>query len=168
MSTKIKDKGVLEEEIADIINDISTKTTETNDEVKIITKYPPLVKKILKIQDELQEIDDYFNELPNLQSKVDEELSDLLHYIENNSLTPKQSAKMIKLIHKKRLERRSLLNDYEIKKVYNENRNKISIDSQRPFFISAISSRVKDLDNAYKNRRFTEKEILNILKEKED
>lgn len=168
MSTKIKDKGVLEGEIADIINDISTKTTETNDEVKIITKYPPLVKKILKIQDELQEIDDYFNELPNLQSKVDEELSDLLHYIENNSLTPKQSAKMIKLIHKKRLERRSLLNDYEIKKVYNENRNKISIDSQRPFFISAISSRVKDLDNAYKNRRFTEKEILNILKEKED
>lgn len=168
MSTKIKDKGILEGEIADIINDISTKTTETNDEVKIITKYPPLVKKILKIQDELQEIDDYFNELPNLQSKVDEELSDLLHYIENNSLTPKQSAKMIKLIHKKRLERRSLLNDYEIKKVYNENRNKISIDSQRPFFISAISSRVKDLDNAYKNRRFTEKEILNILKEKED
>ena len=168
MSTKIKDKGVLEGEIADIINDISTKTMERNDEVKIITKYPPLVKKILKIQDELQEIDDYFNELPNLQSKVDEELSDLLHYIENNSLTPKQSAKMIKLIHKKRLERRSLLNDYEIKKVYNENRNKISIDSQRPFFISAISSRVKDLGNAYKNRRFTEKEILNILKEKED
>ena len=103
MSTKIKDKGVLEGEIADIINDISTKTMERNDEVKIITKYPPLVKKILKIQDELQEIDDYFNELPNLQSKVDEELSDLLHYIENNSLTPKQSAKMIKLIHKKEM-----------------------------------------------------------------
>ena len=52
--------------------------------------YTPVTLQILGITEQLKDLDDYFDELPNLQSQVDEELSDLLHYIESNDLTPKQ------------------------------------------------------------------------------
>ena len=86
--------------------------------------YTPVTLQILGIAEQLKDLDDYFDELPNLQSQVDEELSDLLHYIESNDLTPKQSVKMIKLLQQKRLVRRGLCNDYEIKRVYNTHRNR--------------------------------------------
>ena len=106
---------------------------ETKDEV-----YSSVISQIESIKEQMDDLDKYFNDLPNKQSQVDEELSDLLHYIENNDLTPKQSLKMIKLIKEKRLIRRGLCNDNEIKRVYNNNRNKLAIDSQRPFFSGHI------------------------------
>ena len=71
---------------------------ETKDEV-----YSSVISQIESIKEQMDDLDKYFNDLPNKQSQVDEELSDLLHYIENNDLTPKQSLKMIKLIKEKRL-----------------------------------------------------------------
>ena len=91
---------------------------------KTDTSFSPIVSRILGAEEMLKDIDDYFNDLPNLQSQVDEELSDLLHYIENNNLSAKECAKMIKLIKQKRLIRRGLCNDYEIKKTYSTHRNK--------------------------------------------
>ena len=145
---------------------------ETKDEV-----YSSVISQIESIKEQMDDLDKYFNDLPNKQSQVDEELSDLLHYIENNDLTPKQSLKMIKLIKEKRLIRRGLCNDNEIKRVYNNNRNKLAIDSQRPFFSSEINKKAKELNQQYRYRRFgldaedmqerktlAEEEIKNLLK----
>ena len=60
------------------------------------TSFSPIVSQILGVEEMLKDIDDYFNDLPNLQSQVDEELSDLLHYIENNDLSAKECTKMIR------------------------------------------------------------------------
>ena len=133
--------------------------------------------QILGINEQLADLDDYFNELPNLQSQIDEELSDLLHYIGNNDLTPKQSTKMIKLLKQKRMVRRGLCNDYEIKKVYNAHKGKLAIDTQRPFFLTEIRKTTKKLNQQYRYRRFgldaddtqerkvlAEKEIKKLLK----
>ena len=62
---------------------------ETKDEV-----YSSVISQIESIKEQMDDLDKYFNDLPNKQSQVDEELSDLLHYIENNDLTPKQSLKI--------------------------------------------------------------------------
>lgn len=140
--------------------------TEENieEEGKDIIEYTPIILQILNINSQIEELDEYFNQLPSLQSKVDEELSDLLHYIENNDLTPKQSAKMIKLLHEKRLERRRLCNDYEIKKVYNTHKAKLVIDTQRPFFNSEIYKKAKELNCKYKNRQLEDDIIKDLIK----
>lgn len=152
-----------------------TQSKENITEVK--EEFPIIVEKLLNVDKELNEIDDYFNELPNLQSQVDEELSDILHYIEDNNLTPKQCGKMISLIKEKRIKRRRLLNDYEIKKVYTTHRNKIGLENQRPFLLTEIHKKVKELNQQYRYRRFganiedtqerkkvAEKEIKDLLK----
>ena len=106
---------------------------QNGDEVEEIdTSSSPIVSQILGVEGMLKDIDDYFNDLPNLQSQVDEELSDLLHYIENNHLSARECTEMIKLIKQKRLIRRGLCNDYEIKKTYSTHRNKMAIEAQRP------------------------------------
>ena len=121
-------------------------------------------KQIINITNLLNDLDEYLNEIPNLQSQIDEELSDLYHYIENNELSEKQSFKMIKLIKKKRIIRRGLNNDYEMKKTYISNRNKLLIDSQRQFFLTEIHKKNKELSSKYKNRRLTNEEIKNLIK----
>lgn len=121
-------------------------------------------KQIINITNLLNNLDEYLNEIPNLQSQIDEELSDLYHYIENNELSAKQSFKMIKLIREKRIIRRGLNNDYEMKKTYISNRNKLLIDSQRQFFLTEIHKKNKELSSKYKNRRLTDEEIKNLIK----
>lgn len=121
-------------------------------------------KQIINITNLLNDLDEYLNEIPNLQSQIDEELSDLYHYIENNELSTKQSLKMIKLIREKRIIRRGLNNDYEMKKTYISNRNKLLIDSQRQFFLTEIYKKNKELSSKYKNRRLTDEEIKNLIK----
>lgn len=121
-------------------------------------------KQIINITNLLNDLDEYLNEIPNLQSQIDEELSDLYHYIENNELSAKQSFKMIKLIREKRIIRRGLNNDYEMKKTYISNRNKLLVDSQRQFFLTEIHKKNKELSSKYKNRRLTDEEIKNLIK----
>lgn len=121
-------------------------------------------KQIINITNLLNDLDEYLNEIPNLQSQIDEELSDLYHYIENNELSTKQSLKMIKLIREKRIIRRGLNNDYEMKKTYISNRNKLLVDSQRQFFLTEIHKKNKELSSKYKNRRLTDEEIKNLIK----
>lgn len=125
-----------------------------------------LVKNVLDAIQKLDDLDDYFEKLSSLQSKVDEELSDLLHFIENpkNKLTNKQSSKLIDLIKEKRIERRNLLNDFEIKKVFNDNRNKICYTNQRQFFLNAINKKNRELNNEYKPRILSDDEILDKIK----
>ena len=126
MSTKAKTMEVCDE-VKELLASEGITTPEEGKEEEVVEKeivYTPIVMQILGINEQLADLDDYFNELPNLQSQIDEELSDLLHYIENNDLTPKQSTKMIKLLKQKRMVRRGLCNDYEIKKVYNAHKGK--------------------------------------------
>lgn len=125
-----------------------------------------IVSSIVEITSMLDTLDQYFEELPTKQSRVDEELSDLLHFIENpnNKINNKQAMKLIKLIQQKRLERRKLLNDFEIKKVFNENRNKISYTNQRQFFLNSIYKKEKELNNDYKPRWLDNETIITMIK----
>lgn len=159
-------------EVSDEVNELLSSEDITQEEIEedIVLEeekeieYTPIVKKILGITDDLQDLDEYFNNLSNLQSQVDEELSDLYHYIENNDLTPKQSGKMVKLIQEKRMVRRGLCNDYEIKKVYNAHRSKLALDTQRPFFLSEVHKKAKELNCKYRNRQLTDEKIKELIK----
>ena len=166
MSTKAKTMEVCDE-VKELLASEGITTPEEEKEEEVVEKeivYTPIVMQILGINEQLADLDDYFNELPNLQSQIDEELSDLLHYIENNDLTPKQSTKMIKLLKQKRTVRRGLCNDYEIKKVYNAHKGKLAIDTQRPFFLSEIHKKAKELNSTYKSRQLSDEQIKELIK----
>lgn len=135
---------------------------ENNQEKEMIDS--SIVMQILGISQQIEDLDAYFEELPNLQSKTDEEISDLLHYIENNDLTPRQSTKMIKLLQQKRLIRRGLSNDNAIKNTYNTYKNKLIVNSQRQFFLTEIYKKAKELNSTYKNRQLTDEDIKNLIK----
>lgn len=159
---KIKELDKLEDAINSDTEKVQEKIEENNNiDMETCTD---ITQKIIKIHDELNELDEYFEELPNIQSKKDEEICDLLHYIENNELTPRQSSKMIKLLHQKRLERRNIKNDVEMKRVYNTHKNKIITDTQRPFFLGEIYKKSKELNCEYKNRQLSDEEIKGLLK----
>ena len=143
---------------------IETKVEEPKMEEEKVWEKSEIIQKIIVLVANLEEIDEYFDELPNKQSKIDEELSDLLHFIENNDLTPRQSSKIVKLIQSKRKERRILKNDYEIKRVYLDNKNKLLYDSQREFLLENIYKKAKELTNPYKYRQINEDKIEEILK----
>ena len=67
-------------------------TMETNDEFRSV------VGEVASAVDFIDKLDTYFSSLEDRLKQVDEELMDLLHYIENNTLTPRQSVIMIKLL----------------------------------------------------------------------
>ena len=166
MSIKAKTMEICDE-VKELLASESITIPEEEKEEEVVEKdivYTPIVMQILGINEQLEDLDNYFNELPNLQSQIDEELSDLLHYIENNDLTPKQSTKMVKLLKQKRMVRRGLCNDYEIKKIYNTHKGKLAIEKQRTFFLSEIYKKAKELNSTYKSRQLSDEQIKELIK----
>lgn len=138
------------------------KTKEQQEEKEMISSQ--ILSQIYNISKQMTDLDEYFDKLPTLQSKVDEEISDLLHYIENNQLNLKQSAKMIKLLQEKRLVRRGLSNDNIIKNTYNNHKNKLIINVQRPFFLNEINKKARELNSTYRNRQLSDENIKELLR----
>lgn len=138
------------------------KTKEQQEEKEMISSQ--ILSQIYNISKQMTDLDEYFDKLPTLQSKVDEEISDLLHYIENNQLNLKQSAKMIKLLQEKRLIRRGLSNDNIIKNTYNNHKNKLIINVQRPFFLNEINKKARELNSTYRNRQLSDENIKELLR----
>ena len=126
-----------------------------------------VVKTLQEITKTLDELDTYYegltNEL-NLQSQIDEELSDLLHYIENNKISILWAYKYIVELKKLRLERRRIKNDMFILGKYSEHKNKIISSGNRQFLMTELYKAEKQLSTPYKNRQYKDEEIEEILK----
>ena len=56
----------------------------------------------------LNKVDEYNETLPSLMSQNDQAISDLYHYIENNTMNSKSCYRMIKELKERLIERRHL------------------------------------------------------------
>lgn len=112
----------------------------------------------------LNRIDEYTSTLVDALSNYDKMTTDLLHYIENNTLNASQSCKLIREIKRIRLERRKIKNDMELSKVYKDNINKLVNIDNRSMLMSKIHKTEKQLESEYQNRIYTQEDINNILK----
>lgn len=121
-----------------------------------------IFEKIKNAVSILDEIDKMIDEQPEELQKIDYELSDLYHYIENKDLTDDVSIKIIKRIKELRIERRSLNNEYSIEKAYKDNSSKMMGTNSRPFLLNILNQTVKNLNCEYKNRVLTEEDIQNL------
>ena len=115
-----------------------------------------LLEKIESVVKTLDEIDEMIKTQSSELQKVDYELSDWLHLIENKELSKEEGYKIIERIHKLRIERRELNNEYELEKVYNTHKSKLTGTDTRQFLMVEINKAKKMLNQEYKNRVLTE------------
>ena len=119
-----------------------------------------LVKQGIEILDKIDEM--IKTQSVELQ-KIDYELSDLYHLIENNELSDEASINIVRRIHDLRKERRALNNEYEIENTYQTHKSKLAGNGTRQFLATEILKTVKQLGKKYTNRVLTEEDIKSLI-----
>lgn len=137
---------------------------ETNNDKEEEPKHFEIIEKIKKIETYFNEIDEYFDNISSYQSQNDEYISDLLHYMEVNEFTQASALKFIKLLKEKRIKRRTLNNDWEIKRVFDSGRQRFSAGTdQREMFMSSLYKKEKELSYPYNPRQVNFDEIDQLI-----
>lgn len=123
-------------------------------------------EKIIEVSKILDEIENYNNTLQDLLSNVDQRICDLMHFIEYNKLKTNQCYRVVRELHKLRLERRKVKNDIELCKVLETHRNKLLQKDNRQILLSFIGKAEKSLlTSEYQNRVYSKEEILELIGE---
>lgn len=125
-----------------------------------------LLNKIKSVVQTLDEIDEMINTQATELSKVDSELSDWYHLIENRELTKEEGYKIIERIHELRVIRRGLNNEHELENTYQTHKSKLTGNETRQFLLNEMCKTEKRLNQEYKNRVLTDEMILEVLDEK--
>lgn len=137
---------------------------ENNNELAKRSKL--LLQRIESVIKTLDDIDEMINTQATELSKVDSELSDWYHLIENRQLTKEEGYRIIERIHELRVMRRSLNNEHEIENTYQTHKSKLAGNETRQFLWSEIRKSEKKLDSEYKNRVLTEEMLQEVLEGK--
>ena len=120
--------------------------------------------KILEVSKLLDEIDEYGDSLPNALSIVDSKICDLMHLIEINTLKTNQCYRIVRELHKLRLERRKIKNNMDLLQVFKTEKNKLINIEYRKFLLNAIYKEDRRQNNAkYNNRIYSEEELKELL-----
>lgn len=122
-----------------------------------------IYEKISQVIILLDEIDDMIKNQPIELQKIDLEISDWLHYIENNDIDERTSIKILNKLKELRQIRRTLHKEYEIENTYKNHSSKMMGNNTRQLLLSEINKTIKQLDSEYKNRILTDDDIKNIL-----
>lgn len=126
-------------------------------------KHFEIIEKIKKIETYFNEIDEYFDNISSYQSQNDEYISDLLHYMEVNEFTQASALKFVKLLKEKRLKRRTLNNDWEIKRIFDSGRDRFARYNQREMFMASLYKKEKELSYPYNPRQVNFDEIDKLI-----
>lgn len=128
-----------------------------NNDIDII-----FLSKLQQVLDTLDEMDNMIKDNPDNQQKIDYEISDYLHLIQNTDLDKLDINKIIMELKKLRLKRASHYRFYEITKTYNANRDRLKYTSSRANLKEIIKNTLDNLNNEY-NYRILESNDLNAL-----
>lgn len=123
-----------------------------------------VMAKIKEALDILNVIDEYGNSLNGKLSDLNQQQQDILHYIENNKISMLWCYNIVKKIKDIRVERRKIKNDIELITKYNELKNRLSSKDSRAFILTELHKKDKSLQTIYKNRKYSEEDIRDILK----
>ena len=123
-----------------------------------------IMEKLTEAFDILNEVDEYASNLQDRLTILNERQQDLLHFIENNKISIFWCYRMVKEIKDIREERRKVKKDIEMISKFDSVKNRISSRDNRPFILSELHKKEKQLDTVYKNRQYTEEGLQNVLK----
>lgn len=140
---------------------------QIEDNIDKENKHFEIIEKIKNIEEYFNEIDDYFDNISAYQSQNDEYISDLLHYMEVSEFTQASALKFVKLLKEKRIKRRTLNNDWEIKRVFDSGRQRFSAGTdQRNMFMASLYKKEKELSYPYNPRQISFEEIDKLIEVK--
>jgi len=154
-----------EEDLSVIVNEEETDIEEMETENEE-PKHFEIIEKIKNIEKYFNEVDEYFDNISSYQSQNDEYISDLLHYMEVHDFTQASALKFINLLKEKRLRRRTLNNDYEIKRVFDSGRNRFAMYNSREMFMASLYKKERELSHPYNPRQVPFDEIDHLIEGK--
>ena len=154
-----------EEDLSVVVNEEETDIEETETENEE-PKHFEIIEKIKNIEKYFNEIDEYFDNISSYQSQNDEYISDLLHYMEQHEFTQASALKFINLLKEKRLKRRTLNNDYEIKRVFDSGRQRFAMYNSREMFMASLYKKERELSHPYNPRQVPFDEIDHLIEGK--
>lgn len=128
-----------------------------NNDIDII-----FLSKLQQVLNMLDEMDNMIKDNPDNQQKIDYEISDYLHLIQNTDLDKLDINKVMTALKELRLKRASHYRFYEITKTYNANRDRLKYTSSRANLKEIIKNTLDNLNNEY-NYRILESNDLNAL-----
>lgn len=148
--------SLIDNEDSEDIEEMETKNEEE-------PKHFEIIEKIKNIEKYFNEVDEYFDNISSYQSQNDEYISDLLHYMEVHDFTQASALKFINLLKEKRLRRRTLNNDYEIKRVFDSGRNRFAMYNSREMFMVSLYKKERELNHPYNPRQVEFEEIDQLI-----
>lgn len=170
------------DEVKELLEENIDNETENNDNLSLIDnkknsedieemetkneeepKHFEIIEKIKNIEKYFNEVDEYFDNISSYQSQNDEYISDLLHYMEVHDFTQASALKFINLLKEKRLRRRTLNNDYEIKRVFDSGRNRFAMYNSREMFMVSLYKKERELNHPYNPRQVEFEEIDQLI-----
>lgn len=123
-------------------------------------------EKIIEAVTILDQIEDYDNTLQDSLSDADQRICDIIHFIEYNNLKTNQCYRVVRELHKLRLERRKIKNDIEMCKVLETHKNKLLQKDNRHILLSFVGKTEKSLlTSKYQNRVYTNEELAELIGE---
>ena len=125
-----------------------------------------ILDKIKETVEKLDEIDDYFEKIPELQSNIDSLISDYRHLVRDNILSESASIVLIKKLHEAEVLRKEINEHKDLANVYEKGKGKLLTKDNRQFLLSDLHKKVKEWQYDYKFRVLKKEDIDNILNEK--
>lgn len=123
-----------------------------------------VIENIKKAISLLEENENYYQELFELQSQTDKKIDYWLHYIELEKVPVTQSYKIIKEIKRLRNLRRQYKNEMALMRVFKDNEQKLCNISNRKILLNQICRTDNKQQNAkYSYDAYTSEEIEKIL-----
>lgn len=122
-----------------------------------------IYSKIKEATKLIDEIDNMINSQSEELKKVDLEISDWLHFIENNKTNDSQNSIIVSKLRELRLARKSLHKEFSIERTYKEHSSKMMGNNTRQLLLAEINKVVKLWENEYNNRVLTDEEIFKII-----
>lgn len=122
-----------------------------------------IIEEMEIIVEKLNKVQDYVDGLSNSLSIVDSKMCDLRHGIEHNKIRLKGYYRLFKEFKKLTLERRKIRNDMELSRTLTTNLNKLLSNGNREFLIHELKKTNSKLNQPYKNRVYSEKEMEYFL-----
>ena len=117
-----------------------------------------VLEKVKQVVELLDELDDYLDLLPGLQSESDQRISDIYHYIETNSLNYKNSYRLGKELKEVLKKRREYKNDFALLKKFNDEKGRLNLKSNRQIMLSDLYKAQKNTQT-YHYRIYDEQEF---------
>lgn len=119
---------------------------------------------ILKACELLNSVDIYINALDDELKRISSKQQDLLHLIESNKLKTNECYRVVKELHKVRIERRQIKNDIELANTLKLHKNQLLSIDNRKFLVNLMKQKEKQLlSSRYKNRIYTEEELKELI-----